>query len=220
MSHSGTQNSNECEVDIRGMPPNQGERLTLHAYEKLQVDDSLILLDGHTPQNLHDAFEREFAGSFHWETLSTDNGEHRIRITKRATTALPRIVTDTTEIATSSVEAKGSVWQLEPGARDLDANIIALPPHDEIELHVGPDLDVLILIIQGSGKLQTELDVIPLDQGMLLWLPRKSHRRFSAGPNGLQYFTVHQRKPTLNITAAPKQPENPYPTTGSSLRWR
>ena len=202
MSHSGTQNTSECEVDIRGMPPNQGERLTLHAYQKLRVDDALILLDDHTPQNLHDAFEREFAGSFHWEILSTDNGEHRIRITKRATTALPRRVADTTEIA-SSVDAKGSVWQLEPGARDLDANIIALPPYDEIELHVGPDLDVLILIIQGSGILQTELDVIPLDQGMLLWLPRKSQRRFVAGPDGLQYFTVHQRKPALGITAAP-----------------
>jgi len=203
MSQTGTQNADEREVDIRGISPNQAERRALQAYGELGVGDALILLDDHKPQNLHDTFEREFAGSFTWETLSTNDGEYRVCITKRATTALPRVVVDTTELTTKSADARGSVWQLEPGARDLDSNIIALPPNDEIGLHVGPALDVLILVLQGSGELQTELDVIPLQQGSLLWLPRKSQRRFVAGPDGLQYFTVHQRKPTLNISAKP-----------------
>lgn len=203
MSQTGTQNADERVVDIRGMSPNQAGRRALQAYGELGVGDALILLDDHKPQNLHDTFEREFAGSFTWETLSTNDGEYRVCITKRATTALPRVVVDTTELTTKSADARGSVWQLEPGARDLDSNIIVLPPHEEIGQHVGPDLDVLILVLQGSGELQTELDVIPLQQGSLLWLPRKSQRRFVAGPDGLQYFTVHQRKPTLNISAKP-----------------
>src|SRR5690625_841600 len=203
MSQTGTQNADEREVDIRGISPNQAQRRALQAYGELGVGDALILLDDHKPQNLHDTFEREFAGSFTWETLSTNDGEYRVCITKRATTALPRVVVDTTELTTKSADARGSVWQLEPGARDLDSNIIALPPNDEIGLHVGPALDVLILVLQGSGELQTELDVISLQQGSLLWLPRKSQRRLVAGPDGLQYFTVHQRKPTLNISAKP-----------------
>ena len=204
MAQKGTQNADEREVDIRGISPNQAERRALQAYGELGVGDALILLDDHKPQNLHDTFEREFAGSFTWETLSTNDGEYRVCITKRATTALPRVVADTTELTTkSAADARGSVWQLEPGARDLDSNIIALPPHEEIGQHVGPDLDVLILVLQGSGELQTELDVIPLQQGSLLWLPRKSQRGFIAGPNGLQYFTVHQRKPALGITTGP-----------------
>ena len=132
--------------------------------------------------------------------------EYRVRITKLASTALPRVVADTTELLASTDPATGgSIWQLEPGARDLDSNIIALPAGDEIGLHVGPNLDVLILVLQGSGQLQTELNVIELQQGALVWLPRKAQRRFIAGPEGIQYLTVHHRKPTLNITAAPKR---------------
>jgi len=200
MSQSGTHNAVEREVDIRGIPANAGERLTLQAYEKLPVNDSLILLNDRKPDELYESLQREFAGSFSWEVLSVDDGKYCVRLTKRAATALPRIVANTTELATTASDAKGSVWQLEPGARDLDSNIIALPPHDGIAQHVGPDLDVLILVLHGSGKLETELDTISLQPGSLLWLPRKSQRRFIAGPDGLQYFTVHQRKPTLGIT--------------------
>lgn len=210
MSQHGTQNANELEVDIRDISPSEGERLAVQEYERLQLDDALILLSDHKPQNLHNTFEREFVGSFSWEILSTNDGEYRVRVSKRATTALPRVVADITKLTTNTVSgAKGSVWQLEPGARDLDSNIIVLPPHDEIGGHVGPDLDVLILVLHGSGELETELDTISLQSGSLLWLPRKAQRRFVAGSNGLQYFTVHQRKPTLSITPAPIEPVHP-----------
>lgn len=115
------------------------------------------------------------------------------------------MVADTTALVTAEPSTGGSIWQLEPGARDLDSNIIALPAGDEIGLHVGPNLDVLIFVLRGSGQLQTELNVIELQQGALVWLPRKAQRRFLAGPEGIQYLTVHHRKPTLNITAAPQR---------------
>ena len=203
MSQSDTPNCSEREVDIRQISANTAERLTLQAYETLRVNESLILLNDDDPHQLYETLEGEFAGSFSWETLTTDQGEYRIRMTKRATTAMPRIVADTTEIVATAGTATGSVWQLAPGARDLDSNIIVLPPHDEIGQHVGPDLDVLILVLQGSGELETELDTISLESGSLVWLPRKSQRRFIAGPDGLQYFTVHQRKPALGITTGP-----------------
>lgn len=190
-------------MDIRQISANTAERLTLQAYETLRVNESLILLNDDDPHQLHETLEGEFAGSFSWETLTTDQGEYRIRMTKRATTAMPRIVADTTEIVATAGAATGSVWQLAPGARDLDSNIIVLPPHDEIGAHLGPDLDVLVLVLHGSGELETELDTISLESGSLVWLPRKSQRRFIAGPDGLQYFTVHQRKPALGITTGP-----------------
>lgn len=207
MSPNGTQNDGMREVDIRDMSANQNqaERLSLQAYEKLGVDDALILLNDHKPQDLLDTFEREFAGSFSLSTLSTNDGEYRVRITKRASTALPRLVGDTTGLLTNiTPDAQGSIWQLEPGARDLDSNIIALPAHDEIGLHVGPELDVVIVVLQGSGTLHTELNRISLQQGSIVWLPRKAQRQFTAGPDGLYYFSVHQRKPALGITTAPK----------------
>src|SRR5699024_12519243 len=151
MSQKGTQNADEREVDIRGIAPHDAERRALQAYGELGVGDALILLDDHNPQTLHDTFEREFAGSFSWETLSTNDGEYRICVTKRATTALPRVVADTTERTTKSAgDARGSVWQLEPGARELDSNSLVLPPHEEFGQAVGPALVALVLVLQGS----------------------------------------------------------------------
>lgn len=191
-------------LDLRRLPRPQGHRNVLTAYGALNVGESLVVVSDHDPAALQDEVERELAGAFSWETLALDDESFRARITKRASTALPRVVADTTSLFdSSSPDAAGSIWQLEPGARDLDSNIIALPPYGEIAQHAGPDLDVLIFVLAGSGELHTELTTISLEPGALLWLPRKAQRRFTAGPDGLRYLTVHQRKPTLNITPAP-----------------
>nr|WP_306769722.1 AraC family ligand binding domain-containing protein [Mycobacterium kansasii] len=61
-------------------------------------------------------------------------------------------------------------------------------------MHTGPDLDVLIHVLSGSGRLSTEEGTINLHPGALLWLPRRSRRQFTAGPAGLRYLTVHKRR--------------------------
>lgn len=202
MSACDRQASSDYDVDMRKLSEQQGQRMVIAAYEQLTVDEALILLNDQDPQSLHEALDREFAGAFTWEQLPAVDGAFRARITKRASTALPRIVADTNTLS-QTVGSAGSIWQLEPGARDLDANIIALQPHDEISMHIGAELDVLILVLEGSGELHTELPVIQLKQGSLVWLPRKSQRRFVAHSQGLRYFSVHQRKPALNISTAP-----------------
>lgn len=207
MSNTETPEPESREIDVRAVIPPQRHPMVFEAYGQLTVGESLTVINAHEPRGLRDEFDREFAGSFGWEQLTPVDQAYRVRITKLASTALPRVVADTTTLLTAEPSTGGSIWQLEPGARDLDSNIIALPAGDDIGLHVGPNLDVLILVLQGSGQLQTELNVIELQQGALVWLPRKAQRRFIAGPEGIQYFTVHQRKPTLNITAAPKRKE-------------
>jgi quercetin dioxygenase-like cupin family protein len=97
--------------------------------------------------------------------------------------------------------AAGAVWRLEESERDLDVNIIALPPGGAIERHAGPALDVLIHVLSGSGELLHEDDVIALVPGALLWLPRGTERGFRAGGHGLRYLTVHRRRhDALSIT--------------------
>lgn len=110
--------------------------------------------------------------------------------------AKPRIVGDA---FTASAAAAGSVWRLEPVERGLDANVIVLPAGDEIRTHTGPELDVLIVVLSGSGTLEAEADAIVLEPGGIVWLPARSQRRFIAGDDGLRYFSVHQRKPGLGI---------------------
>lgn len=207
MSDDPMHHAGERQVDVRDLPVRRRHPVVFEAYQQLMTGQSLIVVNDHEPRGLREEFDREFAGSFSWDVVSSEDAACRVRITKRASTALPRVVSDTTALMEASNPGTGgSIWQLSPGERDLDANIIALPAHDEIGMHVGPNLDVLILVLDGSGELHTELDVLELDRGALLWLPRKAHRRFVAGPEGLQYFSVHQRKPTLNITPAPHSP--------------
>lgn len=41
--------------------------------------------------------------------------------------------------------------------------------------------------------------LLPTPAGTPLWLRRRSHRRFTAGPDVLHYLTVHQRRHTLGL---------------------
>jgi quercetin dioxygenase-like cupin family protein len=110
----------------------------------------------------------------------------------------PRILTNTIE--TASAEGPGAVWKLAESVRDLDANLIALPAGERIDAHEGPDLDVLVHVVAGTGRLETEEGPIVLSPGVLAWLPRRSRRGFAAGPDGLHYLTVHRRRQALTLS--------------------
>lgn len=189
----------DTEIDVRDVPRPQRHRHIFAAFGALDVGDALVLVNDHEPRHLRDEFEAELAGGFTWERIDESAGATtvRVRIGKTARTALPRIVGDTSALA--ETDRGGSVWQLSPAARDLDANVIALPAGDEIAAHDGPDLDVLIHVLSGSGTLETEGDDIALTPGAMVWMPRRARRRIVAGAEGLRYFSVHQRKPMLGL---------------------
>ncbi|OBF11184.1 cupin domain-containing protein [Mycobacterium sp. 852002-10029_SCH5224772] len=81
------------------------------------------------------------------------------------------------------------------GKRELDWNVITMPPNGEIDTATAAelDVDVLIHVLSGSGRLTTEKGTIKLAPGALLWLPRRSRPQFTAGPDGLRYLTVNQK---------------------------
>lgn len=109
----------------------------------------------------------------------------------------PRVVART-DIA-ADPGAAGAVWRLDAGTRDLDANLIQLPPGEGIGAHAGPALGVLLHVVAGSGRLTTATGAIELTRGDVVWLPPGSRRGFDAGPEGLRYLSVHARKPGLSI---------------------
>lgn len=192
------------EIDVRHIPQPRRHPEILVRFDLLDVGDALVLLADHEPERLHQDFDREFPGSFVWESLGERAGAWQVRITKLTSTALPRWVGSTeTADHDDDVTSGGSIWQLTPAARDMDANVIALGAGDRIDTHNGPELDVLIHVVAGNGTLSTEGGDVQLERGDIVWLPRRSQRRFQAGPEGLRYLSVHHRKPTLNITAAP-----------------
>ncbi|MFF8832922.1 cupin domain-containing protein [Streptomyces sp. NPDC015131] len=97
----------------------------------------------------------------------------------------------------------GALWRLAVDGRQLDANVVRLAPGAGVAGHVEPDLDVLLYVVEGDGRLGTGEGERPVEAGCLVWLPRGARRGMVAGPEGLAYLTVHRRRPGLTIGAAP-----------------
>jgi len=191
------------ELDVRPLRKPDKHPAIFQAYAAVPPGESLVLVNDHDPRHLRDEFEVEHPGGYAWDYLATDRGAWRIRITKLASTPLPRVLADTSALSTAAADATGVIWKLQMRERDLDSNVIALAPGATIDAHAGPDVDVLIHVLAGSGQLCTEVDTLELSPGSLTWLPRRSRRQFTAGPDGLKYLTVHQRRQALTLTTAP-----------------
>lgn len=188
-------------LDARELRKSDRHASIFAAYDDLALHESFVLVNDHDPQPLRDQFERDYGPGFGWEYKSTESGNWRIRITKQAATALPRVLADANDLAAGvgEADAMGAVFSLRMRQRDLDSNVIALSPGGGIAEHAGPEVDVLIHVIAGSGELTTETGPIPLEAGSLLWLPRRSRRAFNAGPQGMRYLTVHRKRESLKL---------------------
>jgi uncharacterized protein (DUF2249 family)/quercetin dioxygenase-like cupin family protein len=187
------------ELDVRGMRKPDKHPAIFAAYAELPAGGAFVLVNDHDPQHLREEFEADHPGSHGWEYLNREMRDWRIKITKLASTPLPHVLADTTALAAdpAAADVTGAAWSLGVRERDLDANVIALPPGEAIDAHAGPDLDVLIHVLAGRGTLTTELGTVDLTPGVLLWLPRRSRRAFTAGAEGLRYLTVHRRRQAL-----------------------
>lgn len=87
----------------------------------------------------------------------------------------------------------------------MDANLVRLPAGGEVGEHQEDVLDVLLVVVEGHGRLTPGDGGEPLVLGptTVMWLPRTSRRSLTAGPDGLAYLTVHRRRPGLAIKSAP-----------------
>ncbi|WP_343708565.1 DUF2249 domain-containing protein [Mycobacterium sp.] len=192
------------ELDVRQLRKPDKHPTIFATYADLPVGRSFVLVNNHDPKHLHEEFEADHAGSYGWEYVEKGPTIWRIRITKLATTPLPRVLANTADIA-AEPDVVGAVWKLEVRERDLDSNVIALAPGGGIDLHNGAEVDVLIHVLSGSGRLTTEQGAIDLVPGALLWLPKRSLRQFTAGRDGLRYLTVHQKREILPLTPTVRQ---------------
>jgi uncharacterized protein (DUF2249 family)/quercetin dioxygenase-like cupin family protein len=200
------QTAEEVELDVRPLLKPDKHPTIFATYDALPAGASFVLVNDHEPRHLRDEFEAEHAGSYEWEYLTREPRHHRIRIRKLAAAPLPRVLVNTRSIVSADdqdPDAAGALWKLDRRERDLDSNVVAIPPGGSIDAHQGPDLDVLVHVLAGSGTLTTEVGTaVPLEPGTLLWLPRRSRRAFRAGDEGLRYLTVHRRRQALVLDPA------------------
>lgn len=182
-------------LDVRGIPKPERHPRIFQRYEQLEVGESFVLTNDHDPLHLREEFERDHPGSHDWSYQHQEPGDYRIEITRLASTPLPRVLVDTEDLVAE--QAGGAIWSIAVRERDLDANVIELAPGDGIDDHTGPEVDVLVHVLEGDGRLRTELGDVALTPGAVVFLPRRSRRGFRAGDDGLRYLTVHRKREAL-----------------------
>lgn len=125
---------------------------------------------------------------------------------------VPRVLCDIGALTGNRSAPSGALWRLAEAGRQLDANVVHLRPHQRVDTHAEPDLDVLFLLVDGQGSLNTEEGTTSLIEGRLIWLPHGSSRSITAGPEGMSYLTVHRRRPGMRIGHRPPDSADEPPT--------
>jgi quercetin dioxygenase-like cupin family protein len=89
----------------------------------------------------------------------------------------------------------GPIWSV--NSEQLNVNLLRLPTGDGVAAHVNTELDVVLVIFEGSGELTVEGQTYPLRPGQAVVIPRQATRalRCTAGP--LVYLTCHRRRAGL-----------------------
>ena len=192
----------EQELDVRDIPKPQRHPLIFERFGTLAVGESFVLVNNHDPKHLRDEFERDLPGTYGWDYETREHALYRIRISRTADAPPPRLLCEVGAVLAGDPAAGGAQWSLPVADRQLDANIVRLQPGGRVDAHVGPDLDVLVHVLAGSGEITTVTEPVPLAPGAIVWLPRRSRRAIAAGPDGLAYLTVHRRRAALSIAPA------------------
>jgi quercetin dioxygenase-like cupin family protein len=93
----------------------------------------------------------------------------------------------------------GPVWGTE--SEELNATILDWRAGEGPPEHVNDSRDVAVVVLAGSGELLLDGEPRPLAAGDVLVVPRGARRRFTAGPDGIRYATVHRRREGLQIAS-------------------
>ena len=97
----------------------------------------------------------------------------------------------------------GVVWSL-PHGGDLDANLVKLRPGAKIAPHDNDEVDVLIVVVAGSGVAVIDGAEHVLRAGRLLLVRKGTRRSLAAAPGEeLVYLTVHRARAGLRISPRP-----------------
>ena len=96
----------------------------------------------------------------------------------------------------------GPLWGM--ASADLNATLLAWPPHHAVDEHVNAELDVLVIVLSGRGTAIVDGEPHELATGSAILLPRGALRSIQAGNTGLRYLSVHRRRGALQIEVPPE----------------
>jgi quercetin dioxygenase-like cupin family protein len=92
----------------------------------------------------------------------------------------------------------GPVWGV--ASDDLNATLLAWPPGTPLPEHVNDEVDVLLVMLSGSGTCTVDGRAEALGPSSVRLIPKGARRAIVAGADGMRYLSVHRRRGPLQIT--------------------
>lgn len=97
---------------------------------------------------------------------------------------------------------RGPLWGI--ASSDLNATLLAWPSGHEVAEHTNSEVDVLLIVLEGSGMATVDEREHALVAGTALLVEKGSSRAIRAGADGLRYLSVHRRRGPLQVAATPE----------------
>jgi len=94
-------------------------------------------------------------------------------------------------------EGSGPLWGM--ASDDLNATLLAWPAGEGVAGHVNAELDVLVVVLEGSATVTIDDVAHALAAPAALLVPRDARRAIRAGAGGVRYLSVHRRRGPLQI---------------------
>jgi quercetin dioxygenase-like cupin family protein len=104
----------------------------------------------------------------------------------------------------AGVDHLGARWRLD--GEDLQANLIRLGRGDRIAPHRNDEVEVLVVVVLGRGKLTLDGQVHQLAPMLVAHLPKGTVRAIEAVDGPLAYLSVHRRRSAGLQVGRPAQP--------------
>jgi quercetin dioxygenase-like cupin family protein len=93
---------------------------------------------------------------------------------------------------------QGALWHL-PHGGDLDANLVRFDAGCGVGEHVNDEVDVIIVVQRGDGLVRVGRRAWPVQPATLVMIPKGVGRAITAGPDGIEYLSIHRRRNGLTI---------------------
>lgn len=94
----------------------------------------------------------------------------------------------------------GPQWGI--ATEDLNATLLRWPPGHIVAEHLNDACDVLLVVVEGTGRATIDGVTHELAAGDPLVIAKGSRRSIEAGPGGIRYVTAHVKRPPLQIRSA------------------
>lgn len=94
----------------------------------------------------------------------------------------------------------GPQWGI--ATEDLNATLLRWPPGHIVAEHLNDACDVLLVVVEGTGRATIDGVSHELAAGDPLVIAKGSRRSIEAGPGGICYVTAHVKRPPLQIRSA------------------